>query len=303
MKKQPLIYRINVVGMALGIFAVLRIIIPNITHSMGMYANDYTSILAYVVTLAVSSLIPAIFIEKMCEHYPILFKKNSFDKDQPAVVAFGFAVIIACNFLNSVALLPLKKAGIEFPQSSIISGKNGIVLILYYLSISVVPAIVEEIFLRGMVLNRLMPYGRRFAIISSAFVFMLMHTQINGWLPIFAAGVVLACVYVYTDNIYLAMALHFVNNSYSFLMMYIQQYIGGLSRVGAMAFVLMLIMVVGLWRITYIKNKNMNIFSVLKKLEKETGNIKVFFKSPTMILSAGICIFTAINQMFIDLNL
>lgn len=69
----------------------------------------------------------------------------------------------------------------------------------------------EEIFCRGMVLRPLEKYGKRFAILMSAFFFGLLHGNIVQTPFAFVVGLVLAYVTL-EYNILWAMVLHMINN-------------------------------------------------------------------------------------------
>ena len=95
-------------------------------------------------------------------------------------------------------------------------------LLLSLLCTAVFPAFLEEMLMRGAVLSYLMPYGKSFAVIMCGCLFGLMHLN-----PIqlpFAciAGIAMAYVTVETGNIRTAVAVHFVNNSLSVIMTYLQ---------------------------------------------------------------------------------
>ena len=80
-----------------------------------------------------------------------------------------------------------------------------------YLYASISAPITEELVFRGFVLRRMRPYGRKFAIVTSAFLFGIFH---GNWIQIpfaFLVGLVLAYVTL-EHNILWAMVLHMINN-------------------------------------------------------------------------------------------
>ncbi len=123
---------------------------------------------------------------------------------------FGLALggmltdIIAWVFPTSVKIL-------EASQSAEPTNlAQWIVLILYSAAI---PALVEEFVFRGVMLNSLRRYGDTIAIWFSAIMFALVHgniLQIGVALP---AGLVLGYITVCSGNIWIAVALHFTNNT------------------------------------------------------------------------------------------
>lgn len=71
--------------------------------------------------------------------------------------------------------------------------------------------IAEEIFCRGMILRPVEKYGKRFAIMTSAFFFGLLHGNVVQTPFAFVVGLVLGYVTV-EYNILWAMVLHMINN-------------------------------------------------------------------------------------------
>lgn len=80
-----------------------------------------------------------------------------------------------------------------------------------FLCIAILAPITEEILCRGLILRTLMPYGKRFAIVASAFLFGMLHGNILQIPFAFLVGLVLG--YVAAEySIAWAMVLHMINN-------------------------------------------------------------------------------------------
>ena len=80
-----------------------------------------------------------------------------------------------------------------------------------FLYIGILAPIVEEILCRGLILRTLMPFGKKFAIFASAFLFGMFHGTILQVPFAFLVGLVLG--YVAAEySIAWAMILHMVNN-------------------------------------------------------------------------------------------
>lgn len=88
-------------------------------------------------------------------------------------------------------------------------------ILLYIVSTAVVPALCEELLFRGTVCKALMPYGKRSAVLISAVLFSLMHTNIEQTLYTFVGGLLLGWIYVNTESVIYPILLHFINNSVS----------------------------------------------------------------------------------------
>lgn len=90
-----------------------------------------------------------------------------------------------------------------------ISGSSDTVSMFLYASI--LAPIAEEILFRGYVLRSLRPYGKRFAILGSAFLFALYHGNLLQMPLAFLMGLVLGWVAA-EYSIYWAIGLHMFNN-------------------------------------------------------------------------------------------
>lgn len=80
-----------------------------------------------------------------------------------------------------------------------------------FLYMGVGAPIAEELLFRGVVLRKLQPYGKRFAIIMSAFVFGVFHGNLVQIPYAFLVGLIFGYVAL-EHNILWAMVLHMINN-------------------------------------------------------------------------------------------
>lgn len=302
MKNTPLKYRLNVIGGGLIIFICIRTYLPMLAQTVGLRENFALWLLVYMATLVLACIVPIAFIEKMCDFHPVLFEKNKFQPAHGLMVLEGMLIFILLAIVNSLVLAVLGKLGINFPAQSLETVDGPLTLALYFIFSAVVPAICEELFIRGIVTNLLLPNGRRFAILASALLFTVMHTQVQSFIPVFGAGVVLACIYLYTGNIFVSMALHFVNNAYSFIMLYMQQSVNGISALGFYSFVMAVLLVGGGCSAVYLNKNNINIFDMLKKDGKNAKVTKIF-GCPVMVLGLLCCRMAIFSQLYADLTL
>lgn len=85
--------------------------------------------------------------------------------------------------------------------------------------IAVTPAIVEELVCRGILYHSYKTKNTIFAIVMSAFIFGLLHLNLNQMLYAMAIGIVFCIVVEATGSIYSSMIMHFIMNSISVFMM------------------------------------------------------------------------------------
>lgn len=95
----------------------------------------------------------------------------------------------------------------------------------YFFSLIVIalaPAIVEEVFFRGAMQRFLKNWTGNawFALIFTAVIFSAVHVSFYGFLPRAALGVILGLIFMYSNNIWLNIFSHFLNNGIAVTIMY-----------------------------------------------------------------------------------
>lgn len=297
MKSKSLRYKFNVLGFSIIVFLFLRQGLTAFFQEMGASQTLSIWLVCSIVTLILSSIIPTLLIEKLANTHPLIFKKV---KLAPSLLLVGYSyfLITAVSVANTLFLRILQKFGIEFAEVSIQPIDSVATFILYFVLLCIVPAVVEEIFLRGYILNMLKPYGRSFAIVASAVCFTFMHSQVQNMLPIFCCGVLLACIYCLTDSIWVCMALHFVNNAISFTMMYMTDNVGGVSALSFGIYLNIFVIVFGLISRAYLHKMDFRMSQMLKNDEKLEDKIYLFFKSPMAVIALLLFIMMLAEQLY-----
>jgi len=101
--------------------------------------------------------------------------------------------------------------GIEIPNA-VYDMLTGTSLPLALLSTLVIAPVLEELFFRKFICDRLAKYGEWQAILFSALAFSLFHMNFEQLFYAFALGCLFAIVYIKTGNILYTMAMHFAVN-------------------------------------------------------------------------------------------
>ena len=135
-----------------------------------------------------------------------------------AMMFLGTATCFAASYVNSL-LFPVSEEAAELYFSSDLRG--GYVLILMFISTAIVPAFVEELLFRGVVLSSIRPYSESGAILISALLFGLMHQTPFQLLYATAIGVILGIIRVKTGSIWTGVLVHFCNNFLSVIQTYL----------------------------------------------------------------------------------
>ena len=111
---------------------------------------------------------------------------------------------------------------IRLPQS-------GFATFLYFIGMCVVPAVLEELLVRGAMQAVLSRWGTWFSIVVSSVVFTLLHGDIAQMPSLFILSVLMGLAAYCTGSLALGMALHFAYNTMSFLFLYAAQKMDGVS--------------------------------------------------------------------------
>lgn len=141
--------------------------------------------------------------------------------------------------LNKTLMLTLSSAGliviieilytVLFPDAITSVGveKENSLLenLLLFLSVSIVPAVTEEIFFRGVVLRSLRVFRTSLAILMSALVFALMHFSAPVFPLAFVCGLIFGMAYVSTGSVASVIGIHFLCNAFWFLSETVEIYI------------------------------------------------------------------------------
>ncbi len=113
----------------------------------------------------------------------------------------------------------------EFGYSDIkVSPFSGFFVLTYLGLVIVLPAIVEEMLFRGIIMRGLEEYGSVFAVIVSSAMFSLMHGSFSQMLLQFLGGLAIGSVVMITKNWLIGSLMHAFNNFFSTVFQLITTY-------------------------------------------------------------------------------
>lgn len=187
---------------------------------LGMSKMTYLLLYAGVYTFAM--LVPALLVA-LCSgrrYFPLSPHERVNAGDTFFGVLAAMGLCMAANVVAGIVAGFLEQLGAKVPETPDLLEHTPQSLLLYMAVFAVLPALIEELLLRGYVLRSLRPYGDWFAVTVSALVFGLMHGNIEQIPFAFCVGMALGWLCVMTDNIWLCVAVHFCNNAMSCLMEY-----------------------------------------------------------------------------------
>lgn len=139
------------------------------------------------------------------------------------LTGLGLLVCMFGNIISSSLILALNRVGITLTSPSFEIPESIFGKILFIIYVAVLPALLEEFAIRGVVMQSLRRYGDGFAIIASSLIFALMH---GNWVQApfaFIAGIGIGYAVVLSGSMWTGVLIHFVNNMFSVTMSILQQ--------------------------------------------------------------------------------
>ena len=207
------------------IMGVILTFLPVFLNNMSMRTADIVYELIHGLLYAAVFVLPVFFfrlISRGKEQQPLELALE-LPRETPLYLFVGVAVICAAVYINSliVGLFDYASFTDEVIWNQSVTFHYQLVLQVFVMA--VVPAFVEELLFRGLVLKNLLPYGRTAAIVASALLFGAMHQNAGQFFYATAAGVVLGLIYTKTKSFWCCVLLHFCNNFFSALQMAIAE--------------------------------------------------------------------------------
>lgn len=158
--------------------------------------------------------------------------------------------------------------------------------IVFALSITVAPAVLEELLFRGVILQSLRRFGDGFALVASSVLFALLHQNLVQGPNALLMGLVIGYFVLRTGSVMTGMLMHLVNNSLALVMLYLPQFFPYDVLDNVYFIIYGLYVLLGVIAIIYLYLRKGNLFSVAdSSYPMQSGQVSsVFFKSVGMIL-------------------
>lgn len=160
---------------------------------------------------------------------PIPYSKPVNGKYFIPLVVMGLGVCFVGDIFTSIIAMAsdsVYQASQDASAAIAAAPDNALDMLLYVLRTAIVPALIEESVMRGVIMQPLRKYGDMFAILMSSLVFGLLHCNLAQIPFAFIAGIALGYVACVTESLWTSILLHALNNTYSLIVSF------GYSRFG-----------------------------------------------------------------------
>ncbi len=196
----------NIIGVLLSHFQLTDIYMNN--YSFQMIIDILVSVVCvFVPFLAVYALYPS-GDKDMCFEFGKPISKRAFF----LALSAGIMICLLSDYVSAGFISFSKGFGISFMDIDTKAPSSIPEFLIYVLECAVVPALVEEFAIRGVIMQPLRRYGDRFAIVMSALIFALMHGNMLQIPVALIGGIALGYFAIATRSIWTSVAIHFVNN-------------------------------------------------------------------------------------------
>lgn len=254
---------------------------------------------SYFFTLLVPFLIYA-FCIKIPFKVAFPFRKSKTDLTLGGLfISLGVGVI--ASYATGILQVVLETFGIGITMPEYETPETLPALIIYSISLTVAPAFVEEIIFRGIVMQSLRRFGDVFALVASALIFGIFHLNLIQMPYAFILGLCIGYFVMRTGSLWVAVLIHFVNNSTALVIelltpkiteeaLYLANSVYNLVCIILSVIVLVLILM---------KYKDMFRFEQSKTVLSPGKRTLYFITSPAMIVALLIAFFMTLPYVYI----
>lgn len=290
----------NAVGIPLCLFSVISFVITQIfvvlmvaflgeQSANSLFADPNVNYLLSTGISVICFTLPFLITSKMLNlkwRDTMSFKKTESSKFI-SVLMLGLGACSLSNYASSLLSSFMQEFTGKSSQTSMIGfGTDWKSFVISLLCVGIMPALLEEFAFRGIVLGALRKYmNDGTAIFVSAFVFGLLHGNLQQIPFAFGVGLALGYATVYCKSIIPAMVLHGVNNSFSVVLDFATRGMNPLtSQITTMLYlaVLLLIGVCGFIMLTLTDKDAFRLCE--KNSESSKTDIKQFCSSAAIII-------------------
>ena len=197
-------------------------------------------------------------------------------------------MFLGLGLVNTVIAELLIKAGLNAGGISL-PLNNVWQLVLFAITVAILPAVFEELFFRGLLLTCLSKTGSISSILLSSLCFAIYHGSLSQFLYQFIYGVALGFLAYNSKSVLPSIICHFINNFAVLLLTYLKVAVNLISPI---------LLIIGINLLAFFGTACYFIFRKQEKLKKQKGEVYNFFL-PFGIFGFILCLTLIIGNLFI----
>lgn len=210
-----------------------------------------------------------------------------------SLVMLGVGATVLCNYITAIfSTLVQTNTGIEFKSSMQDFGTGKWSFIIALLCVGILPAVIEEFALRGVVLGALRTrMSDTSSILASAALFGLLHGNLVQISFAFLMGIILAFATVYSGSIVPSVIIHALNNSISVIMSFATSDMSPMVSNVTVLLYYAVALVIGVCGFIMLIKTDPDAFRLSKRNSEHTSeSLRWFCCAPSVIIFFIICV-------------
>ncbi len=200
-------------GFLVAAFAVqiIAVVLVMILKPSLMYDDTFTLLIGFISTFLVGVPTGILIIRTgpKSVFYPVC-KMGFKDLVQAFLVMYGITMV--GNYVGNMLMSMVEVSTGSEISNPVSTSYDGVAFWLNMISLLILAPVMEELLFRKCIIEAVLPYGEKTAIILSAVVFGLAHGNFFQFFYAFGVGLLMAYIYIKTGKIIYTMILHFALN-------------------------------------------------------------------------------------------
>lgn len=267
------------------------------SSSLLMLENGLISIMAFFLCGVIYCAICRIRLTEI-----IRFEKNKISLLVPLCL-MALSIAMVSNFFSQAVMGIFDMFGVD-ASSDVDFSYNGVYdILIFYISVAIVPALVEEFAFRGIVLGVLRKHSDSLAILVSSVMFGLMHGNFMQIPFAVVVGLILGYITVKTNSMLPGIIVHFLNNAISVTFSLLSENKNISTELINLIYVLIMlvVMISGIISFYVLVKKHKGLFKLGSQdnIIPFKSKVKIFVTSPTMIIFTILIIYEAIFALIV----
>lgn len=212
-------------------------------------------------------------------------------------ICLGLGLSVIGRFFILLLAMVFPTIGLEPAVSDPILPDSPIAFIFCAIHLALLPALLEEFVLRGIVMQSLRRFGDGFALMVSSVLFMLLHQNIIQYPNALIMGFFIGYCVLYTGSIWVGIAIHFANNLSVLLLLIAEKYIGVSQTASLVCYGLFL--VAALVGLAFLVRQHPRLFHIPRSraLNPTSTLFRVFYTTPGVWIAIVFMVGAALQSM------
>jgi membrane protease YdiL (CAAX protease family) len=209
-----------------------------------------------------------------------------------ALVMLGFGASALSNLASNILESVVNSFfGIQFENPAPEYGSDAWSFILMLLCVGILPALLEEFAIRGVVLGALRKkFSDTSAIVISSVLFGIMHGNLQQIPFATLLGLLLAYTTIYTGSLLPAIVIHAVNNTMSVILAFSSQNMSPMVSIMTSYIYFTVSLIIGICGFIMLIKSDSDAFKLSTERAEETKpNLRQFVSSPWIIIFIVLC--------------